>query len=109
MQIQAHLQRKTYADYKRRQQESAFPEDVVMQNIQVTGENYEVTGPKKWGAELVGWIRMFCFIFMFAGEMIISSLGGINSMPDFVKDAHGYVQENKLKFGMMAFLLGSMI
>lgn len=30
-------------------------------------------------------------------------------MPDFVKDFNNYVQENKLKFGGMAFLFGSMI
>lgn len=68
-----------------------------------------MTGPKKWAADLVGWIRMFCFIFMFAGDTIFSALGGIETMPDFVKDFHGYVQENKLKFGGMAFLLGSML
>lgn len=30
-------------------------------------------------------------------------------MPDFIKDFHGWVEENKLKFGGMAFLLGSML
>jgi len=30
-------------------------------------------------------------------------------MPGFVKDFHEYVQENKLKFGGLAFLFGSMI
>lgn len=52
---------------------------------------------------------MFCFIFMFAGDYIISSLGGISRMPVFVKEFHEYVQENKLKFGGLAFLFGSMI
>lgn len=68
-----------------------------------------MTGPKRWAADLVGWVRMFCFIFMFAGSMIIDAVGGMNRMPDFVKDFHGYVEENKLKFGGMAFLIGSMI
>lgn len=30
-------------------------------------------------------------------------------MPGFVRDFHEYVQENKLKFGGLAFLFGSMI
>ena len=52
---------------------------------------------------------MFAFIFMFAADFIFQALGGIDRMPDFVKDFHGWVQENKLKFGGMAFLFGSML
>lgn len=80
-----------------------------MQNVEITGENYEVTGTKAQMSTLVGYIRMFLFIFMFAGEMIINSMGGMQSMPDLVKDLHGYVQENKIKFGMGLFFIGSMV
>jgi hypothetical protein len=34
---------------------------------------------------------MFCFLFMFAGDMIINVLGGMRAMPDLVKDFHGFV------------------
>ena len=40
---------------------------------------------------------------------MIGFLGGMDRMPDFVKDFHAYVEENKMKFGGMVFLFGSML
>jgi len=40
---------------------------------------------------IVGWLRMFLFIFMFAGEAIINAFGGMRAMPDLVKDLHLFV------------------
>ena len=40
---------------------------------------------------VVGWLRMLAFIFMFAGDMIINFMGGMQAMPDLVKDVHGYI------------------
>ena len=52
---------------------------------------------------------MFCFIFLFAGDMMIQALGGHESMPDLIKDFHDYVKENKMQFGGAVFLIGSIV
>jgi hypothetical protein len=69
-------------------EQSNDPDSVVKPNIQIDGENYEVTGTPATIAAVIGHIRMFCFILLFAGEFFFNMLGGIQTMPDPIKDAH---------------------
>jgi len=46
---------------------------------------------------------------MFAGEQVFSVFGGLNSMPDAVKDVHEYLSNNKMQATMMLFFVGSII
>lgn len=59
--------------------------------------------------QIVGYVRMFLFAFMFIGDMLVNQFGGPTQCPDFLKDLNAYVQNNKLQFGLMVFFLGSMI
>jgi len=64
-----------------------------MQNVDVSGENYEVTGTNAHLATALGYFRMFFFVFLFFGDMIINSLG---NAPDILHDLNGAVKDNKL-------------
>lgn len=46
---------------------------------------------------------------MFAGDYLFNAIGGLNTMPDTVKDVYSYMQENKIQTGMMVFFFGSII
>jgi len=46
---------------------------------------------------------------MFAGELLLTPFGGIQAMPDAIKDAHQSVQENKLVYGGFIFLGGMVL
>jgi len=59
-------------------------------------------------SDIVGYVRMFAFGFLFAGDMIVNALGG-NRAPDILRDLNKAVQENKWQFGLMVFFVGSMI
>lgn len=52
---------------------------------------------------------MIGLIFMFAGEYIITKMGGFQRFPTFVKDAHEYVQNNKFHFGLACMLVASTV
>ena len=57
----------------------------------------------------IGYLRMFLFGLMFMGDTIFSFFGGAANMPDFVKDTHNYLKENKMQAGVMLFFVGSII
>lgn len=92
-----------------RRNEAANPEDVVMPNVRITGQHYEVKGEKALLSNLIGYLRLVCFALMFLGDQIFSALGGIDRMPSAVKDFYSYIKENKMQFGLMVFFLGSMV
>jgi hypothetical protein len=50
---------------------------------------------------------MFFFAMMFLGDSILGFFGG--SAPDFLKDIHEYLSNNKMQAGMMLFFVGSLI
>ena len=78
-------------------------------NIRVEGEHYEVKGAPATIAALIGYLRMVCFAFLFAGDMIFSAIGGLNTMPRPVKDGYTWIANNKFQFGMIVFLVSSVI
>lgn len=67
-----------------------------MPNVQFSGESYQVTGPKAQISMIIGYLRMFFFALMFMGDTIFSMFGGTQNVPDFVKDIHEYLSNNKL-------------
>ena len=80
-----------------------------VQNIRVEGEHYEVTGAPAHIAALIGHLRLVCFAFLFAGDMIFNAIGGLNTMPGPVKDGYTWIANNKFQFGMVVFLMSSVI
>lgn len=56
---------------------------------------------------MIGYIRMFVFLFLFGGELLFGQT--IQRMPDAVKDLYNYMNENKIQTGMIAFFLGSVL
>jgi len=42
-------------------------------------------------SSVVGYLRMAFFIILFAGDYVFSALGGLNTMPDAVKDCYAYM------------------
>lgn len=52
---------------------------------------------------------MFLFGLMFMGDTILGFFGGTQNVPDFLKDIHEYLRDNKMQAGMMLFFVGSMI
>lgn len=68
---------------------------MVLPNIKIDGDNYEVTGPNAVMADMIGHLRLVCFFMLFAGDFVFNMLGGIDQMPGLVKDSHKYIQENK--------------
>lgn len=77
--------------------------------VEITGDNYEVSGPKAIIATVLGHLRTAFFILLFAGDAFFTPFGGINSMPAVVKDSYNIIKENKIQFGFMAFFLGTMV
>lgn len=82
---------------------------MLLANIKYSHTNYEVTGDKAFMNQIVGWVRMFLFAFMFIGDFVVQALGGPTQCPEFIKDFSDYVSNNKMQFGLMVFFLGSMI
>jgi len=60
-------------------------------------------------ATAVGYIQLILFIYMFLGELFLMPFGGLQAMPDVVKDVHQSIQDNKLYFGGAVFLGGLML
>jgi hypothetical protein len=58
---------------------------------------------------MIGHLRLLCFFMLFAGDFVFNMLGGINQMPDIVKDSYKYIQENKFQFGLGVFFISSII
>lgn len=75
----------------------------------ISGENYQITGPKKNLCDLIGYLRMFVLMFVIAGDTIITALGGQQALPKIVSDIYDSVKNNKLQFFMAAFFLTSMV
>jgi len=42
-------------------------------------------------SSIIGYLRMFIFFIMFAGDYFVNALGGLNTMPDAVKDTYKYI------------------
>lgn len=78
-------------------------------NIRVDGENYDVEGAPAHIAALIGHLRLVCFAFLFAGDMIFNAIGGLNTMPVPVKDTYTWISNNKFQFGMGVFFISAVI
>jgi hypothetical protein len=52
---------------------------------------------------------MFIFFIMFAGDFFFNAIGGINTMPDAVKDAYLWINENKIQAGIGTFFIGAIL
>uniref|UniRef100_A0A7S3CL02 Selenoprotein T n=1 Tax=Strombidium rassoulzadegani TaxID=1082188 RepID=A0A7S3CL02_9SPIT len=96
-------------DYYKNRNTAANPDDVTMPNVQISGQHYEVKGGKALISSVVSYVRILCFVLIFAGDLIFQALGGLHKMPEPVQEFYGYVKENKLQFGVGAFFIGSMI
>lgn len=77
--------------------------------VQITGENYKVTGIKGTIAYIASYGNMIALMLMFFGEAIIGMAGGPSRLPKVVNDANAYIQENKMYFFGMVFLFSSML
>lgn len=95
--------------YQNERESSSDPDSVIMPNIKIDGDNYDVKGPNALISEVIGHLRLVFFFMLFAGDFVFNMFGGINAMPDMVKDLHKYMQENKLQFGMGVFFISSII
>jgi len=85
------------------------PDSVILPNIKIDGDNYDVTGPNALIADIIGHLRLVCFFMLFAGDFVFNMLGGIEQMPLIVKESHKYIQENKFQFGLGVFFISSII
>ena len=85
------------------------PDSVILPNIKIDGDNYDVTGPNALIADIIGHLRLVCFFMLFAGDFVFNMLGGIEQMPLIVKESHKYCQENKIQFGLGVFFISSII
>ena len=101
------IKKKLLYDYNKRRENSPNPEEVKMPNVQFSGQNYEVGGTNALLAQIVGYVRMFVFLILFGGELVLGR--AMRNMPDAVKDIYNYMQENKMQTGMMAFFMGAVI
>jgi len=90
-------------------EQAADPSTVVRPQVRFTGKNYEVTGLKAFLSVLLGYIRMFCFMILIAGEFFFNQFGGVTAFPKVVQDTYKYIQENKWQFGLAVFFLSSII
>jgi len=109
MQIEQVVHQRIEAKYQHEKNNAEFPDEVIKPNVRFSGKNYEVKGPKALAATVVGYIRMMCFMILFAGDMIFNSLGGVHTFPGFVKNTYEWIKENKFQFGLMVFFISSMI
>lgn len=103
------MEQRLRAFYLQAREHSDDPDSVVLPNVKITGENYEVGGAKAFIANLVGYIRLLGFAILFMGESVCNVFGGISRFPSIVKDGFSWVQENKMQFGIMCFFLTSMV
>jgi len=71
-------------DYFIKRNEATNPDEVVMPNVVISGQAYEVTGQKALISNLIGWARTIGLIFLFAGDFVFSFLGGVERMPSVV-------------------------
>jgi len=78
-------------------------------NVRVEGEHYEVTGAPAHIAALIGHLRLVCFAFLFAGDMIFNAIGGLHTMPVVVKDVYSWIADNKFQFGMIVWLVSTVV
>ena len=85
------------------------PDSVILPNIKIDGDNYDVTGPNALIADIIGHLRLVCFFMLFAGDFVFNMLGGIEQMPLIVKESHKYCQANKFQFGLGVFFISSII
>lgn len=77
--------------------------------VRIDGTNYQVKGPQKALSTGIGYIQLFLFMYMFIGELMLLPFGGLQAMPDAIKDIHKSIQENKIQFGFSVFFLGLML
>ncbi len=55
--------------------------DEPIPEVEITGNNYEVGGIKYFISQIIGYLRIFCFALIFAGESVFTLFGGLRSMP----------------------------
>lgn len=58
---------------------------------------------------ILGHLRTAFFILLFVGDAFFTPFGGINQMPEAVKDVWENIKENKMQYGIMVFFLGTMV
>lgn len=51
--------------------------DEPIPEVEITGNNYEVGGIKAFISQFIGYLRIFCFALIFAGESIFMPFGGL--------------------------------
>jgi hypothetical protein len=95
MQIKGAVQQRLKAFYMQAREKSETPDDVVLPNVKITGENFEVKGGKAVASTIVGYIRLVCFAILFAGDQIFGAFGGVTRMPKAVQDAYNWITDNK--------------
>jgi selT/selW/selH-like putative selenoprotein len=109
MQIKQLVEQRLRAKYQNEREAARDPEKVKFPKVQITGENYEVTGTPAIISTIIGHLRMVAFALLFLGDYIFSMVGGINQFPRAVKDIYAWIKDNKFQFGLMVFFIGSMI
>jgi hypothetical protein len=107
--MQQTIQKKLTIDYLNRRDQALDPESVTMPNVHITGQHFQVTGPKLIVSTLVGYVRLACFALLFFGDYIMASVGGPTNLPQVVREGYEWMKENKMQFGFGAFFIGSMI
>ena len=76
--------------------------------VKISGDNYELGGVYALVSMVLGYLRMFLFAMMFAGDSIVGALFG-GSPPPFVRNLSAWIKENQVQTGFFALLGITMI
>ena len=98
--LSEHIQGRLFAEYK---SELFNNKDAIMQNIETTGENYNVGGQREIIARLLGRLQIAGIVFMFFGQYAFVPFGGINALPPNLKQIFEHLFNNKTSFGLLIF------
>jgi len=71
--------------------------------VSVTGGNYPPPPEKQKLATLFGFLQMIFFVLLMMGDTLCQAIG--IPVPNFIKK----IQESKVMYGIVGFLLGNMI
>ena len=67
-----------------------------MKRYELSGENYQVGGYKQGLATFIGVFMLVFFMALFMGDIIFDYFGGIDKMPQSVKNINNILQENRI-------------
>ena len=63
--------------------------------VKISGDNYEVGDIYALASMVLGYLRMFLFGMIFAGDSIVSALFG-GSPPPIVRNLSAWIKENQI-------------